>query len=171
MNQQKIGIFISQLRREKQLTQEQLAQKLAVSNKTVSRWETGKYMPDISMLQELCSFFDISLNELLSGERITNEKEFAKKAEENLLTALSVDSSFDLQDKVAYFKTKWLREHLMLIAALLVAAIILLIVTVITEKLLLIPVFVIAFLFIYLYLRNKMMIYVEHRAYKDDKYA
>lgn len=69
MDQIKIGAFIKELRKENGLTQEQLAEKLNVSGRTVSRWETGTNMPDISLLTELAEFFDISIPELIDGER------------------------------------------------------------------------------------------------------
>ena len=69
MDQVKIGKFISELRKEKKLTQAQLAEKLGVSQKSVSRWETGKNMPDISLLQLLSSELGITVSELLDGER------------------------------------------------------------------------------------------------------
>ena len=73
MNQEKIGKFITTCRKEKNLTQEELAEKLNVSNKSVSRWENGKNMPDYSVLNDLCNILDININELLSGEK--NNKE------------------------------------------------------------------------------------------------
>lgn len=82
MNQKKIGEFIAICRKEKKITQEQLAQKLNVNNRTISRWENGKTMPDYSILKQLCEELDISINELLSGERIKDE--FVIKANENL---------------------------------------------------------------------------------------
>ena len=65
MDQIKIGIFLKELRKEKKLTQEQLAEKLNVSGRTVSRWETGSNMPDIGMLVEMADFFDVSIPCLL----------------------------------------------------------------------------------------------------------
>ena len=73
MNQEKIGKFITACRKEKKLTQEELAEKLNVSNKSVSRWENGKNMPDYSVLNDLCNILDININELLSGEKDNNE--------------------------------------------------------------------------------------------------
>ncbi len=70
MDQIKIGQFIAELRKSKNLTQAQLAEKLGVSNKSVSRWETGKNMPDVSLFIPLCDLLDISVNELIIGERI-----------------------------------------------------------------------------------------------------
>ena len=69
MDQIKIGAFIKELRKEKRLTQEQLAEKLNVSGRTVSRCETGTNMPDISLLTELAEFFDVSIPEIIDGER------------------------------------------------------------------------------------------------------
>ena len=75
MNQEKIGKFIAKCRKDKNITQEQLAEKLGVSNKSISRWENGKNMPDYSILKELCDTLDIDVNEFLSGEKIEkNEK-------------------------------------------------------------------------------------------------
>ena len=68
MDQKKIGSFIKELRKEKDLTQEQLAEKLNVTGRTISRWETGAYMPDISMLVELAGIFDVEISEIVDGE-------------------------------------------------------------------------------------------------------
>lgn len=89
MNQETIGKFIADCRKEKGLTQVQLAEKLNITNRAVSKWETGKSCPDTSIMLELCDILGITVNELLSGERITME-DYQKKAEENLV---------DLQDK------------------------------------------------------------------------
>jgi len=69
MEQKKIGNFLKNLRKEKGITQEMLAEKLNVSGRTVSRWETGNNMPDISLLIELAEFYDISIPEIVNGER------------------------------------------------------------------------------------------------------
>ena len=69
MDQIKIGSFLKELRNEKNLTQENLAEKLGVSNRTVSRWETGSNMPDIGMLVEIAEFYDVSIPEIINGER------------------------------------------------------------------------------------------------------
>ena len=81
MNQEKIGKFIAQCRKEKNITQEELAEKLRVSNKSVSRWENGKNMPDYSILKDLCSILDIDVNELISGERLDNKEEKTRSIE------------------------------------------------------------------------------------------
>jgi len=84
MDQNKIGKFIAACRKEKGLTQMQLAEKLNISNRAVSKWETGKSMPDVSIMPDLCSELDISVNDLLSGERVPMEN-YKDKAEENML--------------------------------------------------------------------------------------
>ncbi len=84
MNQEAIGTFIAACRKEKGLTQMQLAEKLNITNRAVSKWETGKSCPDASIMLELCAILGITVNELLSGERIPME-EYQKKAEENLV--------------------------------------------------------------------------------------
>ena len=84
MEQAMIGKFISACRTEKGLTQMQLAEKLNITNRAVSKWETGKSMPDVSLMLDLCDILGINVNELLSGERITME-DYQKRAEENLM--------------------------------------------------------------------------------------
>ncbi|MCD8036866.1 MAG: helix-turn-helix domain-containing protein [Clostridiales bacterium] len=90
MDQVKIGKFIATCRKEKGLTQMQLAEKLNITNRAVSKWETGKSMPDVSIMPELCSELDINVNELLSGERIPMEN-YRDKAEEKLLELQNED--------------------------------------------------------------------------------
>ena len=68
MNQTNIGSYIARKRREKNLTQEQLAEQLSVSNKTISKWENGKCMPDYSVIESLCQALSITLSELMNGE-------------------------------------------------------------------------------------------------------
>ena len=69
MDQIKIGAFLKELRKEKNLTQEQFAEQLGVSSRTVSRWETGTNMPDISLITEIADFYDVDVRELIEGER------------------------------------------------------------------------------------------------------
>ncbi len=69
MDQKKIGLFLKMLRNEKGLTQEQLAEKLNVSNRSVSRWETGSTLPDISLIIELADYYEVDIKELVEGER------------------------------------------------------------------------------------------------------
>lgn len=83
MNQQKIGTFLKELRNEKNLTQEQLAEKLGVSRRTVSRWETGSNMPDLDLLIEMAGYYEVDLRELLDGER--KREKMDKELEETVL--------------------------------------------------------------------------------------
>lgn len=83
MNQKKIGSFLKELRKEKGITQEEFAENLNVSGRTVSRWETGVNMPDISLLVDIAEFFNVSIPEIINGERKSEimEKEVKKVAE------------------------------------------------------------------------------------------
>ena len=87
MNAILTGQFISRVRTEKGMTQKELAQKVGVTDKAVSKWETGRGMPDISSLDALCNALDVSVNELLSGEVLPPEF-YEKKAEENMKTLI-----------------------------------------------------------------------------------
>lgn len=87
MNQDKIGRFIANLRKEKNMTQEQLAEKLGVTDKSISRWENGKTMPDISLFKPLCDELGITINDLLSGERIS-KADYQGKFEENIINTI-----------------------------------------------------------------------------------
>ncbi len=84
MDQIKIGKFIASCRKEQGMTQAGLAEKFGISDRAVSKWETGKSMPDSGIMLELCELLKINVNELLSGEKIMTET-YNKKAEENLL--------------------------------------------------------------------------------------
>ena len=84
MNQETIGKFVATCRKEKGLTQKQLAEKLNITDRAVSKWETGKSIPDAAIMLDLCKILGISANELLSGERIAMEN-YQKRAEENLV--------------------------------------------------------------------------------------
>ena len=78
MNQKKMGTFIKTLRKENNLTQEQLAEALGVSNRTVSRWETGNNIPDLDMLIILADYFDVEIKELIEGERLKEKEIFTE---------------------------------------------------------------------------------------------
>ena len=84
MNQVKIGKFIAECRKNKNLTQASLGEKLNITDRAISKWETGKGMPDSSIMLELCNELGISVNELLSGE-VIQMKNYNEKAEELLL--------------------------------------------------------------------------------------
>lgn len=84
MDQIKTGKFISVLRKEKELTQMQLAHILGVSDKTISKWERGAGLPEVSLMLPLCEVLEINVNELLTGEKLT-DSEYKKKAEANIM--------------------------------------------------------------------------------------
>ena len=169
MDQIKTGKFIATLRKEKELTQEQLGEKLGVTNKTISRWENGNYMPDIEMLSLLSKEFDVSINELISGERLLLD-DFKKAADNNLVTALN-NSAFTLKEKITFFKKKWLREHIATIVLCIVVwiGIMLWVALKLQDKnsyaLLGATGSILAMLF-YVVLYNRMMAYVENHAYR-----
>lgn len=97
MNQQMIGSFIAQKRKEKNLTQAQLAERLNISNKTVSKWETGKCMPDYSIIESLCAELDISVSELLNGDKSQKSSD-----NEQLLDLIRRTQSLENQKSTLY---------------------------------------------------------------------
>ena len=98
MDTKKIGRFISENRKRKGLTQEQLGNILGVSNKTISRWENGNYMPDLSLLIPLSETLDISLNELLNGKYITEDK-IMETTEKSLKNTINYSKNMLIQEK------------------------------------------------------------------------
>ena len=95
------GKFISQKRKEKSLTQEQLAEKLGVSNKTVSKWETGKCMPDYSVVKTLCDELEITVAELMDGEK-SEEKSVRTYDEEQIMDLLKKTQNLEKQKELLY---------------------------------------------------------------------
>lgn len=87
MNQEKIGKFIAECRKQKKLTQSELGEKLGVTEKSVSNWENGRNMPDLSLFKPLCEILGITINELLSGEKLVKEK-YQEKFEENIVNTI-----------------------------------------------------------------------------------
>ena len=88
MNQIGIGAFISERRKAKGWTQSQLAEKLGITDKAISKWETGRSMPDLSLFMPLCTLLDVTLNELFAGECIAEEK-LKEKADEVLMDVIT----------------------------------------------------------------------------------
>ena len=88
MNQEKIGKFIADCRKKKNITQQELAEKLGVSDRTIGNWENGRNMPDLSLFKPLCRELDITLNDLMSGEKV-KEKEYQEKLEENIINTIN----------------------------------------------------------------------------------
>lgn len=163
MDMLQTGKFIAKLRKEQGLTQEQLGEKLGVTNKTVSRWETGTYLPPADVLLSMSELFDVSVNELLSGRRLT-EQEYKKAAEENLAQALGA-GSFSLKDKIDFYKKKWLKEHMAVLIFLGICIIGALAAGVIIKSSLLAIAAAVMFILGHCLINNAMMTYVEKNAY------
>ena len=164
MDQVKVGKFIAALRHERGLTQEALGRELGVTNKTVSRWETGAYMPDIELLIPLGEALGVSVNELLAGERLSDEQ-FRRQADENLVAAVR-ENAFSVQERTAFFRKKWLRDNVWLIVISIMAG------TAVSVKLSFDQMWVLIspfWLVVFCWLRNRMMAYVEGRVYGDPK--
>jgi len=101
MNQKKIGEFLKQLRKEKNMTQEQLAEKFYVSGRTVSRWETGNNMPDLGMLVELADFYDVDIRELIDGERKSETMNNETKDTLKKVAEYTAEENKKLRNKIA----------------------------------------------------------------------
>ena len=99
MNLEKIGKFIASSRKKQNLTQEQLAEKLGVSNKTVSKWETGKCMPDYSVVKNLCEELGITVAELMDGEA-TDEKSVRTYDDEQIMDLLRRTQELEKQKNI-----------------------------------------------------------------------
>lgn len=164
MNQIKIGKFIAELRRQAGLTQEALGEKIGVTNKTVSRWENGNYMPDIEILQLLAQEFNVSIHELLIGEKMSGE-ESRQKADENII-AVSKTSVFTIEEKKAYFKNKWRKDHISLLVILMLILIAAFVIPLIAGKPWLVGFVPLVAFIEYGYQNNKMMAYVENCLYE-----
>lgn len=100
MNQEKIGKFILELRREKNMTQQELADKIGVTDRAISKWENGRGMPDLSLMTPLCKELGITITELLSGERI-EKKDYQSKLEENIFKTIDyINRKFANKNKI-----------------------------------------------------------------------
>ena len=96
MDQEKIGRFIQEKRKEKKITQSDLAEKLNITDRAISKWENGICLPDVGIMNELCKILNISINDLFSGE-IVDMKDNEKKLEENLLEMTKLKEEKDKQ--------------------------------------------------------------------------
>ena len=158
-----IGKFIAELRKEKGLTQEQLGKKIGVTNKTVSRWETGVYLPPADALLALGELFNVSVNEILSGKRL-NDTEYKAVAEENLAQVIKA-SSFLLKDKIEFFKKTWLKEHIAIMVFIGICIIAVLIAGIVVKNIILVSITPMLILVAHAWRNNTMMAYVERNAY------
>ena len=158
-----IGKFIAELRKEHGFTQEQLGDKIGVTNKTISRWETGMYLPPADALLTISELFDVSINEILSGKKLSKD-EYREAAEENLRQTIKA-SSFSLKEKIDYFKKKWLKEHIALMVLWGICIIGVFITGIILSKPLLVSGSVILLVLGHGWRNNTMMTYVEQNAF------
>lgn len=159
----KTGEFIAKLRKDKGLTQEQFGDKMGVTNKTVSRWETGKYLPPADILILMSELFDVSINELLVGQRLSDD-EYKQTAEKNL-TEVIRSSSFTTKDEIDFFKKKWLKDHIFIMIVIGICVLGVLVVGIILQNPILCSVSVILLLFGHIWRYNTMMAYVEKHIY------
>ena len=101
MNQKKMGEFLKQLRKEQNMTQEQLAEKFYVSGRTVSRWETGANMPDLGMLVELADFYNVDIREIIDGERKSETMNLETKDTLKKVAEYTEEENRKLRNKMA----------------------------------------------------------------------
>lgn len=87
MDQEKIGKFIAKCRKQRKMTQSELGEKLGVTEKSISNWENGRNMPDLSLFKPLCDELDITINDLMSGEKI-NKENYQERFEENIVNTI-----------------------------------------------------------------------------------
>ena len=109
MDQKKTGLFLKELRKAKSLTQEQLAERFNVSNRTVSRWETGNNMPDLSILVELADFYEVDIREIIDGERKSENMNEKMNA-----TLAKVAEYSDTDKKMQYLKMRNIIGYILL---------------------------------------------------------
>ena len=158
-----IGKFIAELRKEQKLTQEQLGEKIGVTNKTVSRWENGNYLPPADVLFAMSQLFDVSVNELLSGKRLLAE-EYKEAAETNLTQTLKA-SSFSLKERIDFYKAKWLKEHSSIMVFIGICIMGVALVGVVCKQGWIISIAILLLLVAHGWRNNTMMAYVERNAY------
>lgn len=161
-----IGKFMAQLRKEQGFTQEQLGNKIGVTNKTVSRWETGTYLPPAEMLLALSDIYSVTINELLSGKRL-DATEYKQEAEKNILE-ISKYSAFSLKDKIDFFTNKWKKEHIFEFVVVFIFFLTLVILGIILDNGLQIIGIIGATIWCVVQ-RNRMRGYVEKHAYDGNK--
>ena len=159
----KIGKFISELRHENKITQEELGEKMGVTNKTISRWENGNYLPGVEMLQLLSNAFSVSINELLCGERL-NDNSFRERADDTIVNVLK-SSTFSLKERCEFWKKKWIKERKRLIILYIFMFLTLYGSGLYINKPILSGLSIIVAFVIYLKTRNQMMAYIENHAY------
>ncbi len=166
MDMSKMGAFLQVLRKEQGLTQEQLGEKLHISSKTISRWETGTYMPPVEMLLALSELYGVSMNELVAGERLTPEA-LPQAAEENLTASLKEQEVFQFNERKRFWLEKWQKEHRGLLPLLIAAVVLLSAAAAWNERIDLVAIISLLAIGISAMIRNRRDDYVEHHLYDD----
>jgi transcriptional regulator with XRE-family HTH domain len=159
----KMGRFLSELRKDHNLTQAELGEKLGVTNKTISRWETGTYMPPVEMLEALSNMYDLTINELLSGKKLSTE-EYKEMAESNIKETLK-SSTFSLKEKQEFYKKKWLKDHIAIMVFIGICIIAVFVVGVIQKNSLIGYAAFLMLVLAHCWRNNAMMTYVEKYAF------
>ena len=165
MDMVKMGSFLAELRKEHNLTQTELGEKLGVSNKTISRWETGTYMPPVEMLAELSELYGLTINELISGRKLDAE-EYKEVAESNIKETLEA-SAFTLKDKQSFWRKKWIRKNIFtfILCGVLWLSLILSMKALDVDSFVVSGVAGMVVVFYYIILNNRMMSYVEKHVF------
>ncbi len=173
MDTKKTGGFIAKLRHEKGLTQQALGEQLLVSAKTVSRWENGNYMPTIDVLPAMSEILGVSIDEIIAGERrevIDTETKAApakvslQKANENPPKTAAA-KTFTLDERVKFWKRRWLSRHIPLIISVVVIIAVLFALGVIYRNFMIFFGGMMFGIGMRMIMYNRMMAYVERNAY------
>lgn len=167
MDMLKMGSFLAELRKEHNLTQAELGVKLGVTNKTISRWETGNYMPPVEMLEELSNMYGMTINELLSGKKLSTE-EYKEMAETNIKETLKA-SAFSLKEKQEFYKKKWLKDHVAIMVFIGLCIIGVFVAGIVDKNSFIGYVAVLMLLLAHGWRNNTMMTYVEKYAFDGAK--
>lgn len=166
MDMKRMGVFLQTLRKERGWTQEQLGEQLHVCAKTISRWETGTYMPPADMLLTLSELYGLSMNELVSGERQTPET-LPRAADANLAAALQENAAFQLQEKRNYWRQKWLHDHRWTLVILIAVHGLLQVAALRLDRVEINAVLALILIAAVLVLRNRREGYVEHHLFDE----
>lgn len=166
MDMTKMGAFLQALRKEQGLTQEQLGEKLHVSGKTISRWETGAYMVPVDMLLALSELHGVSMNELVCGARLP-VKEASEKPAEPPVAVQRHAPAFPLQERKTYWRKKWHTDHRLSLVLLFILHGILQIAGNLLDLLWINVTAALAAISLALMYRNRMDDYVEHHLYDE----
>ena len=167
MDMVKMGSFLAELRKENNLTQAELGEKLGVTNKSISRWETGNYMPPVEMLEELSNMYGMTINELLSGKKLSTE-EYKEMAETNIKETLKA-SAFNLKEKQEFYKKKWLKDHIAIMVFIGICIIGVLAAGIVCKNSLVSCASMLLLVFAHCWRNNTMMAYVEKNAFDGTK--